>query len=50
MSAIEREQTSEQKQLGLPNLSVDQIVDDSHGMVRVEVLCRQVMSVSASHN
>ena len=43
-SAIELEQTNEQKQLGLPNLSVDQVADKSHGMVRVEVLCSQVMS------
>ncbi|CAB3981417.1 peptide-methionine (R)-S-oxide reductase [Paramuricea clavata] len=40
-SAIELEQTNKQKQLGLPNLSVDQVADKSHGMVRVEVLCSQ---------
>ncbi|XP_028403569.1 uncharacterized protein LOC114526235 [Dendronephthya gigantea] len=40
-SSIEREQTSEEKQRGLPSMSVDQVVDKSHGMVRVEVLCKQ---------
>lgn len=42
-SAIEHEQTNEQEEIGIPNLSVDQVVDKSHGMVRVEVLCSQVM-------
>lgn len=41
-AAIECEQTSEQKELGLPHLSVDQVLDESHGMVRIEVLCSQV--------
>ncbi|XP_046841247.1 peptide methionine sulfoxide reductase MsrB-like [Xenia sp. Carnegie-2017] len=43
-SAIEDDQTEEQKQLGLPNLRVIQKVDKSHGMVRVEVLCSRCSS------